>query len=91
MTMSRTALPRLAAAAFLIIAIVVAIIELGRQGEEAQAIRPTVAVTSEPFRNDLQRCQALGQAALEDQSCLDAWAEARRRFLTPGVSPDESE
>tara|TARA_R110000824_G_scaffold24090_3_gene85361 strand:- start:16549 stop:16818 length:270 start_codon:yes stop_codon:yes gene_type:complete len=89
--MSRTALPRLAAAAFLLIAIIVAIIELGRQGEEARAIRPSVAIPQEPFRSDLQRCQALGQAALEDQSCFDVWAENRRRFLTPGTSPDESE
>ena len=89
--MSRTALSRLAAAAFLIIAIVVAIIGLGRQGEEARAIRPSVAIPPEPVRSDLQRCQALGQAALEDQSCLDVWAENRRRFLTPGSLPDESE
>ena len=89
--MTRTALPRLAAAAFLLIAIIVAIIELGRQGEEARAIRPSVAVASEPFRSDLQRCQALGQAALEDQSCLDVWAENRRRFLTTGSLPNDSE
>lgn len=90
MTMGRTALPRLAAAVFLMIAIVVAVIELGRDGEEARSSEPITAA-SDPLRIALQRCQALGDAALEDQSCLDVWAENRRRFLTPGLPPEESE
>lgn len=90
MTMGRTALPRLAAAVFLMIATVVAIIELGRDGEGVRSSEP-IAAASDPLRITLQRCQSLGDAALEDQSCLDVWAENRRRFLTPGLSPEESE
>ena len=84
--MNGTVLARLAAAAFLIIAVVVAIIELGRQGEEARASRPLVSDVQEASRSELQRCQALGEAALDDQACLDVWAEKRRRFLTTGES-----
>lgn len=90
MTMGRTALPRLAAAVFLMIAIVVAVIELGRDGEEVRPSAP-IAAASDPLSTALQRCQALGDAALEDQSCLDVWAENRRRFLTPGTSPQTKE
>lgn len=79
--MRGTVLARLAAAAFLLIAVVVAIIEPGRQGEEVRAARPAASVVEEPVRAELRRCQALGEAALDDQSCLDAWAEKRRRFL----------
>lgn len=87
--MSGTVFARLAAASFLLVAVVVAIIELGRQGEEARASRPTAGATQEPFRDELQRCQALGEAALQDQACLNVWAEKRRRFLD--ASPEGSE
>ncbi|WP_306259984.1 putative entry exclusion protein TrbK-alt [Pararhizobium sp. IMCC21322] len=90
MTMGRTALPRLAAAVFLMIAIVVAVIELGRDGKEVRFSEPIAAV-SDPLSAELQRCQALGDAALEDKSCLDVWAENRRRFLTPGSPLDGRE
>ena len=90
MTMGRTALPRLAAAVFLMVAIVVAITELGRDGEDVRSSEP-IAATSDPLSAELRRCQALGNAALEDQSCLDVWAENRRRFLIPGTSPQTKE
>jgi len=90
MTMGRAALPRLAAAVFLMIVIVVAIIELGSDGEEIRSSEP-IAVASDPLSIELRRCQVLGDTALEDRSCLDVWAENRRRFLNPGSLPDESE
>ncbi|WP_114389633.1 putative entry exclusion protein TrbK-alt [Notoacmeibacter marinus] len=89
--MNGTVLARLAAAAFLAVAVVVAIVELGRQGEEAQASRPVVSAAQEATRTELQRCQALGEAALDDQSCLDAWAEKRRRFLTTDATSNGTE
>jgi len=89
--MSSTVLARLAATVFLMIAIVVAIVELGRQGEEARSSEQAVSVTGSPMRNKLQRCQALGEAALEDQDCLDAWGEKRRRFLSTGPASNGSE
>ena len=89
--MRGTVLARLAAAAFLLIAVVIAIIELGRQGEEARGFRPAIGPAQEATRSELQRCQALGEGALDDQSCLDVWAEKRRRFLTTDTTSDESE
>jgi conjugative transfer region protein TrbK len=42
-----------------------------------------------PDQAELQRCQALGEAATKDAACLALWAETRRRFLTP-ASPTGS-
>lgn len=89
--MSGTVLARLAAAAFLLVAVVVAIIELGREGEEARNARPTVSATPDPAGAELQRCQALGEAAVRDSACLEVWAENRRRFLSPGSASEGSE
>jgi conjugative transfer region protein TrbK len=30
---------------------------------------------------ELRRCLGLGEAALHERACLDAWTEHRRRFL----------
>ena len=89
--MSGTVLARLAAAAFLLVAVVVAIIELGREGEEVRNARPTVSATLDPAGAELQRCQTLGEAAVRDSACLDAWAENRRRFLSPGSASEGGE
>ena len=89
--MSGTVLARLAAAAFLMIVVLVAIIAPGRQGEEVRASRPAESADEGPFSAELQRCQALGEAALQDQSCLTVWAEKRRRFLRPGSTSERSE
>lgn len=89
--MSSTVLARLAVTVFLMIAIVVAIVELGRQGEEARSSEQAVSVSDSPMPSELQRCQTLGQAALEDQDCLDAWGEKRRRFLSTGPASNGSE
>jgi len=89
--MNGTVLARFAAAAFLMVAVVVATIELGRQGEEVRAPQPIESATQEPFSVELQRCQALGEAALQDQSCLDVWAEKRLRFLSTGSTSEGGE
>ena len=89
--MGRTALPRLIAAAFLMFAIGVAIIELGREEDEVRANRPIDTPVEDPFPSALQRCQALGEAAVRDTACLDAWAENRRRFLSADPASERSE
>ncbi len=88
--MGGTVLARLAAAAFLLLAIVVAIIELGRQGEKARASRPAASAASDPLGSELLRCQALGEAAVRDLACLDVWAENRRRFLSAGEATNSA-
>ncbi|WP_375551382.1 putative entry exclusion protein TrbK-alt [Rhodophyticola porphyridii] len=89
--MGGTVLPRLVAAAFLLLAIVVATIELGRDGEEARPDHIMENTAGPPLQDELQRCQALGEAAVRDAACLDVWAENRRRFLSPGSPQDGAE
>ncbi len=43
-----------------------------------------VMVGPDPLARDIARCQLLGEAGAHDARCLAAWAENRRRFLTPG-------
>ena len=79
--MGGATLPRLLVAAFLVLAIAVTTIEVGRNGEESCPAATAGDPAQEPLRGELQRCQSLGDAALHDSACLNAWAENRRRFL----------
>jgi conjugative transfer region protein TrbK len=55
--------------------------ETGEQ-QRGGATRQPVA-TRDPLAAELARCALLGEPALRDQACLDAWTESRRRFLAP--------
>lgn len=83
-------LARIGAVIFIAIAITMTAIELSHVPEagrnEGRAERPA-AVAVDPLLAELQRCQLLGQAGAADQSCMRAWAENRRRFLSPGAKP----
>jgi Conjugative transfer region protein TrbK len=37
----------------------------------------------DPLPAILRDCASLGEAGAHDRQCLDAWAENRRRFLSP--------
>ncbi|HEV7228038.1 putative entry exclusion protein TrbK-alt [Brevundimonas sp.] len=53
------------------------------EGGASVAARPV-----DPLRAELLRCNGLGQAALEDVGCRNAWAENRRRFFgSPNRQP----
>jgi conjugative transfer region protein TrbK len=39
------------------------------------------------LRDELYRCQLLGENGAHDPSCLKVWAESRRRFLARDVTP----
>ncbi|MCO5062794.1 MAG: putative entry exclusion protein TrbK-alt [Rhizobiaceae bacterium] len=84
-------LARLAAVAFVAIAVTATAIEMSRKEEPAEpwASRPPASPQSDPLRDELLRCQALGEAGPRDPSCRRAWAENRRRFLAPGSRPAE--
>ncbi len=88
---SRT-LARIGAVAFVAIAITATIIELTRKGERPEIMppRPAQARAVDPLRAELLRCQSLGEAGPRDPACLRAWAESRRRFLTPGTTRSPS-
>ena len=84
-------LARLAAVVFVALAITATAIEMSRKKEpvEPWASSRPAASTAHPLRDELLRCQALGEAGPRDPSCLRAWAENRQRFLAPGSRPAE--
>ncbi len=81
-------LARIGAIAFVAVAITATVIELSRKEERPEAATPRQAqvVAADPLRDELFRCQSLGEAGPRDPACLRAWAESRRRFLTPGTT-----
>jgi conjugative transfer region protein TrbK len=84
-------LARLGAVVFVAVAVTATAIELSRDEEPAESwasSRPSTA-PSDPLREELLRCQALGEAGPRDPACLRAWAENRNRFLAPGARPAE--
>ena len=81
-------LARIGAVAFVAVAITATVIELTRKEErpEIMPVRPAQTGAADPLRAELFRCQSLGEAGPRDPACLRAWAESRRRFLTPDTS-----
>ena len=60
--------------------------ELTREAHEVQSSDRNPQTHLRPDHAELERCQALGEAASTDVACLALWAETRRRFLTPASS-----
>ncbi|MCK1323574.1 putative entry exclusion protein TrbK-alt [Bradyrhizobium sp. 156] len=84
-------LARIGAVVFVAVAITATAIEMTRKEEPAErwaSSRPNTT-PSDPLRDELFRCQALGEAGPRDPACLRAWAENRRRFLAPDARPAE--
>lgn len=77
---------RLAAAAFAIVAILVAALQ-ARRPSSTNPPRATATTAPRPIDARLARCQSLGAAGAQDADCLKAWGEARARFL--GASKTE--
>lgn len=88
-------LARIAAIIFVAFAITAAIIEMTREETIGPApAAPMLQPTADPLREDLRRCQQMGEAAASDAQCLQVWSENRDRFLdrTPApVAPVPSE
>lgn len=84
-------LARLGAIVFVAVAITATAIEMNRKEEPAEswASGPPAATSHDPLREELIRCQSLGEAGPRDPACLRAWAENRNRFLAPGARPDD--
>lgn len=83
--MEGTALARIAVIVFVALAITAAAIDMARRDRAApnspsqQGFVETPA--PDPLREQLIRCQELGEAAAGNTECLAAWSENRRRFL----------
>ena len=82
---------RLGAVVFAAVAITATAIELTRKEEApvSPSARPTESVSVDPLRDELIRCQFLGEAGTRDTACLRAWAQNRERFLAPAARPAE--
>lgn len=78
-------LARFGAVAFVVVAITATVIELTRKEgrPEVAPAQPVQANARDSLQEELFRCQRLGEAGPRDPACLRAWAESRRRFLTP--------
>lgn len=83
-------LARVGAIVFVAVAVTATAIEMTRKEEPAQSWASTrPPPPSDPLREALIRCQALGEAGPTDPDCQRAWAENRNRFLAPGARPME--
>ena len=84
-------LARLGAVVFVAVAITATAIEMNRTEEvrEAWPSGRTTQAQGDPLRDELIRCQVLGEAGPRDPACLRAWAENRNRFLAPDARPTE--
>ena len=86
---------RVGAMAFVVLAIAATVFhfEHGEERLAAPASLPTSDVHDDPLQAELKRCQLLGEAGAQDDRCLRAWAENRRRFLRlpapPALPPTE--
>jgi conjugative transfer region protein TrbK len=85
----RAVLIRLSTGIFVLVALLAALLEFSRDDEIVIRPPPARIDLPDPNRAELRRCQALGEAALDDQYCLDAWADKRRRFLDTGSARSE--
>jgi len=75
-------LARLGAVVFIAIVVTATAIDMARKDEpSAPPAAPALQPPADPLRENLRRCQQLGEAAASDADCLAAWAESRDRFL----------
>lgn len=89
--MNGKTLARIGAIVFVAVAITATAVEINRKEGPVAVIPPAPAPSApNPLREDLRRCQGLGEAALRNRECLGLWAEQRDRFLgfkTPPATP----
>jgi conjugative transfer region protein TrbK len=84
-------LARIGAIVFVAIAITMTAIQM-RDTPKVSADPEVVFIDepdTNPLRSELARCSGIGEVGASDPACLRAWAENRRRFLTPGARPNE--
>ncbi|TPI57409.1 conjugal transfer protein TrbK [Mesorhizobium sp. B3-1-7] len=76
-------LARIVAVVFVAVAMTATALEMSRKEDKpaGEGAHIPAASVSNPLRDGLRRCQALGEAALRDDGCARLWAEQRDRFL----------
>ena len=80
---------RLGAIAVAVLAIAATVLHVGRgdRNSSAPSVFSGAEVHDDPLQAELKRCQLLGEAGANDDRCLRAWAETRRRFLRLPAPP----
>lgn len=83
---------RAGAGLFVAIVVTVSVLQMEEGSRQVAPARSDggAALAADPLRAELLHCQTIGQAGASDAACLRAWAENRRRFLTPGARPKTS-
>lgn len=56
-------------------------VEVGRLGREPDPSATSTSENADPLAAELARCKALGDAAVDDAACKEAWAKSRDRFF----------
>ena len=73
---------RIAAGAFVAVALTMTVLTLREEREVVQPELVTIREPdSDPLPGQLKACAAMGELALSSPDCRAAWAEKRRRFL----------
>ena len=73
---------RIAAGAFVAVALTMTVLTLREEREVVQSEVVTIQEPdSDPLPGQLKACAAMGELALSSPDCRAAWAEKRRRFL----------
>lgn len=83
-------LVRMIAVVLLGATLVACAVELGRLGPAPEPSAQSPQQSADPLAAELARCKALGDAAVDDAACKEAWAKGRERFFgkqTPRQDP----
>ncbi len=78
-------LARIGAIAFVAVAITATALDMRESPKPPSAVEVMTVMEpdGDPLPAILRDCASLGEAGAHDRQCLDAWAENRRRFLSP--------
>lgn len=56
-------------------------VEVGRLGGDRDPSATSTSENADPLATEIARCKALGDAAVDDAACKEAWAKSRDRFF----------
>lgn len=63
-------------------------VEVGRLGGDAESSATSTSENADPLAAEIARCKALGDAAVDDAACKEAWAKSRERFFPSAPQPN---
>jgi conjugative transfer region protein TrbK len=90
--MDPTMLVRMIAVVLLAATVLACAVEVGRLGGDPDPSATSTGENTDPLAAEIARCKALGDAAVDDAACKEAWAKSRERFFgnqTPRQNPHQ--